>query len=248
MVHDAAARGFERHAAIYARSRPSYHPAVIAHLVDRYGRTGTVVELGAGTGILTAELVAAGVAVVAVEPVAAMRAELRASVPGAEVVDGTAEAAPVAGGSADAVVAAQAFHWFDPARALDEIHRVLRPGGALITVWNVTDDSAAWVAALGRVVEPYAGDAPRRETMAWRRAIDADPRFEPVDDLAVPNPRRATPDGVVDRVLSTSFIAALPGDEQALVEADVRAVVAGLGDDFDHPHTTELQAWAVSSG
>ena len=90
----------------------------------RLGPGRTVVDLAAGTGKLTRELVRTGAEVIAVEPLAEMRAELP---PEATALEGTAEAIPLGDGSADAVTVAQAFHWFDAEPALAEIHRVLRP-------------------------------------------------------------------------------------------------------------------------
>lgn len=94
-------------------------------------------EIGAGTGIFTGQLVDRGVAVLVVEPVAAMGQQLRERLPDVEVRSGTAEDLPLEDASVDVVVAAQAFHWFDYGAALTEIYRVLRPGGQLVTVWNV---------------------------------------------------------------------------------------------------------------
>jgi ubiquinone/menaquinone biosynthesis C-methylase UbiE len=137
-VHPAAAEGFTRAAATYERARPSYAPAAVAALVDEValGPATTVVDLGAGTGKFSRLVAASGARVVAVEPVRAMRELIPA---GVEALDGTAEAIPVPDAAAAAVVAAQAFHWFEEQAALREIHRVLRPGGALALVRNRRD-------------------------------------------------------------------------------------------------------------
>ena len=130
----AAYKGLARSVAAYERGRPGYPRAAVDFLARlRLGPGRTVVDLAAGTGKLTRLLLATGAEVVAVEPVAEMRAALPA---GARTVDGTAEAMPLTTASADAVAVAQAFHWFDGDAALAEIHRVLRPGGALALVWN----------------------------------------------------------------------------------------------------------------
>ena len=141
-VHEVAL-GFDSTAAAYERGRPDYPPAAVEALVEALaiGPASTVVDLGAGTGKLTRLLVPTGARVVAVEPLAGMRAELATAVRGVEVLDGTAEAMPLGDGRADAVVAAQAFHWFADHQSLSEIHRVLRPGGGLGLVWNVRDQS-----------------------------------------------------------------------------------------------------------
>ena len=92
-----------------------------------------MVDLAAGSGKLTRPLAALGCEVIAIEPVAEMRAAIG---PTARALDGTAEAMPLPDDSADVVTVGQAFHWFDGPVALAEIERVLRPGGALALVWN----------------------------------------------------------------------------------------------------------------
>src|SRR5204863_4913380 len=114
------------------RGRPSYPPAAVDHVVATLGITPgrRVLDIGAGTGKFTELLLPTGAAIVAVEPVAEMRAKV-AALPGVEVHDGTGEALPLPDTSVDAVTVAQAFHWFDPAAALAEMARVLRPEGGL---------------------------------------------------------------------------------------------------------------------
>src|SRR5947208_10781774 len=120
-VHPAAA-GFARAAGVYERARPEYPPEAVAWLVDRLdlppGRV--VVDVAAGTGKLTRLLVPSGARVVAVEPLAEMRAQLEEAVPSVEALEGTAEALPLADDFADAVTVAAAFHWFRAAEALPE--------------------------------------------------------------------------------------------------------------------------------
>lgn len=244
MVKDTASRGYERGSESYRSARPAYHPTIIDVVVRR--TTGApVVELGAGTGILTAELLAKGSDVLAVEPVEAMRRVLIKAVGEGRVCDGTAEHVPVEANTAGAVIAAQAFHWFDAQAALDEISRVLRPGGQLLTVWNVRDESVPWVAAWTEVVDRYGGVTPRYRTMDWRRAIEADGRFALDDERSVSNPQPSSPERVVDRALSTSFIAALSDEEQTVVADQIRRVVDSLGDAFDYPYRSEFQAWVL---
>lgn len=242
MVHEAAAGGYRRESATYARVRPSYHPDLVDRFVDAYGH-GTIVDLGAGTGIFTAQLVERALQPIAIEPVAEMRAALRQAVPSVEACDGTAEATGLADANVDTVVVAQAFHWFDHIPALAEIRRILRPGGHLVCVWNVRDESEPWVRGFTDIVDRHAGDTPRHRTMDWRRAIDADLAFQLVDDFAVDNPKPADPDAVAARALSTSFIAALdPADQQAVLD-DIGRLTRPLGPSFDFPYRSELQAW-----
>jgi SAM-dependent methyltransferase len=242
VVHEAAAIGFSRDVERYHRGRPTYHPGLARRVVDRYGH-GIMVELGAGTGIFTRQLIKLGQSVIAVEPVVSMRSLLADVVPEADIRIGAAENIPVDTGAAHSVVASQSFHWVDYRKALDEIHRVLRPSGHLVTVWNVRDDSVEWVAALNELLEPYAGTSPRYRDMGWRRAINSDARFGSVDEWRIANPIPTTPEGVVDRALSSSFIAALTRDKQDAVADQVRELVGPLGDSFEFPYLSQLQAW-----
>ena len=151
---DARARSFGRGAAAYRLARPGYPPDAISWLVP--DGAARVLDLAAGTGKLTEELVDLGVDVVAVEPDDAMRAELSATLPAVTALSGTAEAISLVDVSVDCVTVAQAWHWFRTERAVAEIARVLRPGGRLGVVWNVRDESVGWVEALTRIL--HEGD------------------------------------------------------------------------------------------
>jgi len=225
-VHDAAARGFSRSADAYDRARPDYPPAAVAWLAERLGlRPGrTVVDLAAGTGKLTRPLAATGAEVVAIEPVAEMRARIGDAA--ARSLDGTAEAVPLPDASADAVTVAQAFHWFDGPAALAEIHRVLRPGGALALVWNRRPLENPVHAAIERIIAPYRGDAPAHRSGAWRAAFDATTLFGPLEERTFAHSRPHDADALADRVGSTSFVAALDDGPHAEVIAAVRALAA----------------------
>ena len=242
VVHESASEGYSKQADTYRNIRPSYHPALVRRFADRYG-SGPVVDLGAGTGIFTAQLLKEGLNPIAVEPVHAMRTILKRDLPTVRVEEGTAEQIPLLNDSAVTVVVAQAFHWFKTRAALDEIHRVLKPGGALVTVWNVRDEDVDWVSKWTDVVDVYAGDTPRYRTMKWRKAIEQDNRFAEVDDWSVFNPKHTTASGVVDRALSTSFIANLSSAEQDVVRQQVLEIVEPLGPSFASPYRSELQAW-----
>lgn len=242
VVHEAATAGYLRNVEHYAQGRPTYHPAIARRVVDRYS-SDPVVEIGAGTGIFTRQLADLGVKVIAVEPLVSMRTALSANVAEADVRLGSAEQLPVETDSVDTVVASQSFHWFHFRDALDEVHRVLRPGGHLVTVWNVRDQSVDWVAAYTKVIDGHAGTTPRHRDMAWRRAINSDSRFGSVDEWRIDNPFPTTPDGVVARALSTSFIGALPDHVQDEVAKEIAAIVEPLGERFDYPYTSQLQAW-----
>jgi SAM-dependent methyltransferase len=153
--HARRAASFGSQAAEYAEFRPDYPVALLdwGLATVRDAVNLRVLDIGAGTGKLTAGLHALGVRVVAVEPDPAMLAELRTTLPAVEARPGTAESIPLPDASVDAVFVGQALHWFDLDRALPEIGRVLRPGGSLVAAWNTYDDRVPWVAEMCAVVD-----------------------------------------------------------------------------------------------
>jgi SAM-dependent methyltransferase len=223
-VHSAAQRGFSIEASSYARGRPGY-PAELDKWLEKelcLDSNSTVIDLGAGTGKFTQLLLRTGAKLIAVEPVAAMREKLVTSLPTVRALDGTAEAIPLASGSAAAVVCAQAFHWFATEAALAEIHRVLEPGGRLGLVWNVRDEAVDWVAEITRIITPYEGDAPRFYKGDWRIPF-ARGRFSELEMTPFPYCHvGSAAEVILDRFLSVSFIAALPAAEKSLVEEQLR--------------------------
>jgi SAM-dependent methyltransferase len=210
---------------VYERARPGYPAEAAAWLVGG-DRPRRVVDLGAGTGKLTRVLAGLGHDVVAVEPLGPMRAQLLASVPGIECVEGSAERIPLPEGSADAVVAAQAFHWFDAPVALAEIARVLRPGGALGLVWNARDEAEPWVARLSALLDESAWVplAPPE--------IAASGLYGEVESETFRHAQRLDRDLLVGLVASRSLVATMGADERAQLLVAVGAVydeAAGAG-------------------
>jgi ubiquinone/menaquinone biosynthesis C-methylase UbiE len=226
-IHEQASIGFQRAADAYERGRPEYPAAAMEHLLRilKIGPGTRVVELGAGTGKFTKALQATGAAVVAVEPVEAMRRKLGELLPELTVVDGTAEAIPLADASVDAVVAAQAFHWFRAEEALAEMHRVLKAGGGLGLVWNARDESSEWGRELTRIIEAHEGSTPRYKSFAWRAAFDKGELFSPLEKAEFPHVQMLSPQAIEDRVGSISFIAAMADAEREKVLAQVRELV-----------------------
>jgi len=220
--------GYESGAGAYVKGRPGYPAEATVWLYDvlGVGPGRRTLEVGAGTGKFIAVLKECGGEIVAVEPIAGMREQLVSSFPDLTILAGTAETIPLPDGSVDAVVCAQAFHWFATAAALQEMRRVLAPGGRLGLIWNVRDESKPWVAALSAITDPWEAGTPRYRTGDWRGAFPA-PGFEAIDERHVRHTHVGSPDDViVKRTLSVSFIAALPSDLQAEVERDVRALIA----------------------
>jgi SAM-dependent methyltransferase len=227
-VHDSAATGFQAGAEAYERGRPGFSGDAVAALAREcgIGPGRRVVDLAAGTGKLTRLLAELGADLVAVEPVEGMRRVFSQRLPEVPVLDGTAEALPFPDATVDAVVASQAFHWFDPEAAPREIHRLLRRDGALDLVWNVRDERVPWVARLTELMEPHRGDTPTHRSGAWREGIESSGLFTPLRRLEFRYEQEMTVDGLVDRVLSVSFMAKLPDGERAAAEARVRDLAA----------------------
>ena len=223
-LHPAAEQGFARAAGEYRRGRPGYPPEAIEFLSERLGLGPgrTVVDLAAGTGALTRPLLALRCEVVAVEPVAEMRAELPAEV---RALDGTAERMPLPDRSAEAVTVAQAFHWFDGDAALAEIHRVLRPGGGLALIWNkrVLEDPVNQ--AIEELVAPHRASTPTHRG-DWRGAFERTTMFGPLEERRFTYEHMQDADGLADRVASISFISSLPAAEREQVVAAARSLAA----------------------
>jgi SAM-dependent methyltransferase len=246
-----AALGFDANAGAYEAARPSYPAEAVAHIVGHggIGPGRRVLDLAAGTGKLTRLLVPTGAEVVAVEPVAGMRARLAASLGEAvEVLDGTAEAIPLGDAEVDAVTVAQAFHWFEPQLALAEMARVLRPGGHLFLVWNTRDRAVDWVRQFGDLLvdgpdaeRPYdsyydvdyaalvadAGHGAFGQVQAWSHHWQ-----QPCDE-----------DLLAARAESVSVVGALPPEQKAIVLDRVRALARTHPDlagraTFAFPYTT----------
>jgi SAM-dependent methyltransferase len=228
-IHAAAAVGFERSADRYERGRPSYPADAVSTLVDalEIGPERQLLDLGAGTGKLTRLLVPTGARIIAVEPVPAMRAALERTCPDVTVLDGSAEAIPVRDRSIDAVVVAQAFHWFDADAALREIARVLRDRGALGLIWNVRDETPSWSRRLTEMFDRLSGpDAPRYKHGQWRAAFDRTDAFGLLHHRSTRSVHEVPPEGFLDRVLSVSYVASAPDAERTAVEAEVRDLLA----------------------
>lgn len=214
-VHSAAQKGFSNEAEAYGRGRPDYPSALREWLERAMGLSPgkRVVDVGAGTGKFTALLAATGAAVVAVEPVDAMREKLQ-RLHGVEALAGTAQSIPLPDASLDAVVCAQAFHWFASTAALDEFARVLKPGGTLGLVWNVRDESVDWVAKITQLITPYEGDAPRFYKGDWKKPFPH-AKFSALREASFEYQHVGPAQQVIiDRFMSVSFIASLAQDDK----------------------------------
>jgi SAM-dependent methyltransferase len=224
---------FDSAASEYERGRPGYPAEAIELLARELSLDGssTVVDLAAGTGKLTRDLVHRFERVIAVEPLEGMRSQLERHVTGAEVLDGRAEAIPLPDDCADAVLVAQAFHWFEGAVALDEIARVLRPGGGLCLLWNTTPwelREGPWFSALDDLLEESRADLStlrRHGSGRWARIFEEPTPFGPLRHASIPNPQRPTAGEFLAGLASRSYVASMdPADRHGLL-ASVREML-----------------------
>jgi len=217
----AQAASFGAVAGAYERGRPPYPATAVDWLIP--AGAAQVLDLGAGTGKLTRQLAGRGLDVTAVEPSEGMRAQLRRAVPGVRALAGTAERIPLPDRSADAVLVAQAWHWVDPAAAVPEMARVLRPGGLLGLLWNIRDERAGWVAELGTALR--RSDGPRSGTDAVSAAPLVGPPFGPAERHDIEWVHHVSPEALIDMVTSRSYVITLPAAGREALLSEVRRLL-----------------------
>ncbi|MGV9215671.1 class I SAM-dependent methyltransferase [Micromonospora sp. RB23] len=239
---------FGSEASAYARHRPDYAQAAARWALE-FAPGSRVLDLGAGTGKLSATLVALGVDVVAVEPDPAMLAELGRELPTVKALPGSAEAIPLPDASVDAVLAGNALHWFDMAVAGPEIARVLTPGGILAGLWNVLDDRVDWVAALEKV-SGSAAIGPRDTLSSWRAATagllnpgnEIVDRFGAPEQAEFPHGQRRSADSLVATLATRAGMLVMPEPERTATLDEIREFLAGRSEtgagDFTLPMLT----------
>ncbi|OBK26880.1 class I SAM-dependent methyltransferase [Mycobacterium asiaticum] len=203
-------------AAAYERGRPTYPPEAIDWLLPSGARE--VLDLGAGTGKLTTRLVERGLDVVAVDPVPEMLEVLTASLPQTRALLGTAEEIPLQDNSVDAVLVAQAWHWVDPARAIPEVARVLRPGGRLGLVWNTRDERLGWVRELGEIIG--------RDDDPVRNRVTLPEPFTDVERHQLEWTNYLTSQALIDLVASRTYCITSPTEVRTKTLDKVRELLA----------------------
>ncbi len=212
----------------YDALRPGYPDAAVDWLLPPGARQ--VVDLGAGTGKLTRLLVARGLDVTAVDPSEAMLAGLRAAVPGIRGVNGRGENLPLPDASADAVLAAQSWHWVDQEQASAEVARVLRPAGRLGLVWNDDDPASDWLRELSAIKVRASG--------LWDGLpeIRLGPAFGPVVEEHFPWSTTYSPEQVVALVATRSYVLTATESRRLEILAEVRDLLR------THPQTRGQEA------
>ena len=219
------ARSFGSVAEAYDRGRPAYPADAVAWLAG--GEARVVLELGAGTGKLTRELVDQGHAVFATDPDEAMLAVLRERVPEVSAKVATAEEIPANDRSVDVVVVAQAFHWFDHEAALPEIARVLKPGGHVALVWNSRDERIPWVRRMGDILGRQDLD-----TSSSEHLVHSD-LFGFMEEASFKHWQEIDRETILDMARSRSSFAVMDEDERERHLAEVRAFYDDFGRGMD---------------
>lgn len=212
-------------------------------------RGGVALDVGAGTGKFTRALARGRLRVVAVEPTDEMRREFRRVVRSVPMVGGRVEHLPIRTGSVDLVTVAQAFHWFPARRALGEFARVLRPSGGVALVWNRRDRSVPWMADLTKLLDEYDPGIPRVHEERWRPALRSNSHFLRPGLRGFHHIQRVDLDTMLARVLSISYIGALPAAQRRVVSRRVIELVkerglAGRGGRIPMPYVTEVYTLA----
>jgi SAM-dependent methyltransferase len=234
-----AAKGFndgER----YNAARPNYPNEALEYFAATLGlnQSTRALDLGAGTGIFTRQLLPFVGRITAVDPSQSMRASLQASGADVDVVEGSDVAIPLGDASVDVTFVAQAFHWFDAPRALDEIHRVLVPSGGLGLIWNERDESVAWVAELSRAMlwdlkQPYKVGTDFAQVVA-------DGPFVDVERVKFRHSQTLSREGLYQRVMTTSYISALDEEPLEALMKNVAVVVEHLPEPIVLPYVTDV--------
>ncbi len=219
------AHSFGSVAEAYERGRPTYPTDAVQWMLGDQPRR--VLELGAGTGKLTRVVVGLGHDVHATDPDAAMLEVLEAQLPGVRTAVAGAEEIPLADGSVDAVIAAQAFHWFDLDRALPEISRVLVPGGRLCLVWNQRNEKIPWVRRLGALI------GTQEQLRDPAQALIFSELFGFVEEREFSHWQTVDRKTIQDLVLSRSNVAVLDAEGRAAKLAEVLAFYDDYGRGMD---------------
>jgi SAM-dependent methyltransferase len=213
---------FKGLANLYAQSRPTYPPEAVDFVLAtcHLGPGSVFVDIGCGTGISSRLFADRGLRVIGIEPNAEMRARASAERrPAVEYRDGRAESTGLPAAFADAVLAAQAFHWFEPEAALREFHRILRPQGWVVLFWNTRDREDPFTRGYSEIVDRLP-DSKRSD------AVDFEPTnltrgglFKDAGARRFPNAQVLDEDSLVTRALSSSYAPREKRSRDAYAEA-----------------------------
>lgn len=228
----------------YDRGRPRYGREVIAALSAglELAPRAPVLELGAGTGSLARGLLAGRLEVTALEPLEGMRRVLASAIGGERVLAGVAEQIPLGDGSVDAVLAADSFHWFDEARALPEIRRVLRARGGVAILRTFPVLEAPWSQELGEMFVRERGEHPAFSERGAAAALEEDGAFGEVTERLISYEQLSDRARILDYLASFSWVGALPAERRELLLANAEALLRrhGVG---ELRHEFQVRIW-----
>jgi SAM-dependent methyltransferase len=240
------ARSFDDVAAAYELGRPRYDEHAIDAIAAAAGGGPRLLDVGAGTGRLSGPLLQKGYDIVAVEPLDAMRAILTRSI-GDRALAGHAEDLPLRDASVDGAVCSDAWHWFDGARAADELHRVVRPGGGVVVCVSKVEwpegEGPAWVDEISAILDslwravrhPYLGGSHRPD------GLEGHAGFEAMEVRNVPFVHHTTRETQLAHFASMSYIASLERAPRAEALGALEAILASNDiDELDVPYRAEL--------
>lgn len=245
-LHPAAQKGFSSAAELYQKVRPNYPQDIVRWLKQNLvlNTDSIAVDLGAGTGKFLPYLKQATTHLIAVEPVIEMLEQLSIVHPDVQRLQAKSDQIPLDSQSVDAVLCAQAFHWFANIETLDEIYRILKPQGHLGLVWNQRDESVDWVKALADLLATLEGDTPRYHSGQWKQVFEQQHLFQLKSCQTFTQVQTGTVENVVSkRLMSTSFIATMPQQEQAKLKQKFEQIVfehtgKSAQDEIDFPYVT----------
>ena len=245
-LHPAAQQGFSAAAQLYQQVRPNYPQELVAWLKEelRLSEHSSAVDLGAGTGKFLPYLKQVTTNIIAIEPVSEMLEQLKIVHPEVQTVQAKSEQIPLNPQSIDAVLCAQAFHWFANIETLQQIHQTLKPNGHLGLIWNQRDESVDWVKALADLLVPLEGDTPRYHSGQWKLAFQHQSLFKLSSEKKLSQMQRGTVENVVSkRLLSTSFIAMMSNEQQQRLKQQFENLVFEYTgkrpqDEIDFPYVT----------
>jgi SAM-dependent methyltransferase len=241
------ARSFNDVAEAYDLGRPRYEDRAIDAIAAAAGGGPRLLDVGAGTGRLSAPLLEKGFDVVAVEPLDEMRAILTRKIGDDRALAAYVEDLPLPDASVDGAVCGDAWHWFDGARAADELARVLRPGGGVVVSvthprWVGSDDAPDWWLDLGAVHAALPkGDHPYLTGSRRPDGLEGHPAFAEIQTREEPFVHSTDRAGIVAHWASMSFVATLPDDQRTHFLAELDGMLARRGvHDIEIPYQAEL--------
>lgn len=239
---------------IYEQGRPDYPQDIVrAFLSYMQYRPGLVIcDLGAGTGKLTKTLCTIDpvMNIIAVEPSANMCAVFAKEIPGIPILQASAQKIPLANDSVDIVMVGTAFHWFATKQVLDEIERVLKPGGKLGLIWNIFDTEVDWVREIYNLRNTYRTDQEQtcnHDTRVWMKVFDYADAFSSLEKMTCRYGFVGTEHDVINRVLSSKIISNINSDQRDALLAAIGTVLHKHYDFqklFNIPYRIEMY-WSV---